>query len=141
MTILIGFILFVIFLSLSLIHFYWGLGGKWGINDSVPRNKNDEAIMKPRMFDCFLIALGLLIFGVFILIKIQLFLLSLPHVVRYWGLPLIGAIFILRAVGEFKYVGFFKRIKSSNFAQLDTKYYSPLCLFIGIMIIILQLLT
>lgn len=97
--------------------------------------------MNPKMFDCFLIAFGLLAFGLFILIKIQLFQLYLPNLVRHWGLPLIGAIFILRAVGEFKYIGFFKKMKNSQFARLDTKYYSPLCLFIGVMALVLQRLT
>ena len=32
-----------------------------------------------------------------------------------------------RAVGEFKYVGFFKRVRGSKFARLDTLVYSPLC--------------
>jgi hypothetical protein len=37
-----------------------------------------------------------------------------------------------RAVGEFKYVGFFKRVRGSKFARLDTLVYSPLCLLLAI---------
>jgi hypothetical protein len=36
-----------------------------------------------------------------------------------------------RAVGEFKYVGFFKRVRGSRFATLDTWIYSPLCLLLA----------
>ena len=36
-------------------------------------------------------------------------------------------IFAVRAVGDFRYVGFFKRIRGSRFARMDTLYYSPLC--------------
>jgi hypothetical protein len=34
---------------------------------------------------------------------------------------------LARAVGDFRYVGFFKRVRDSRFATLDTRVYSPLC--------------
>jgi hypothetical protein len=34
-------------------------------------------------------------------------------------------------VGEFKYVGFFKRVRGTRFATLDTLVYSPLCLLLA----------
>ena len=37
-----------------------------------------------------------------------------------------------RAIGEFKYVGFFKRVRGSRFAKLDTLVYSPLCLLLAV---------
>lgn len=40
--------------------------------------------------------------------------------------------FIVRAIGDFKYVGFFKKIYNSSFASLDTRYFSPLILVLGI---------
>ncbi|WP_205190355.1 DUF3995 domain-containing protein, partial [Burkholderia sp. LMG 13014] len=39
----------------------------------------------------------------------------------------LALIFAVRAVGDFRYVGFFKRIRGSRFARMDTLYYSPLC--------------
>jgi len=39
---------------------------------------------------------------------------------------------LARAIGEFKYVGFFKRVRGSRFARLDTWIYSPLCLLLAI---------
>ena len=38
---------------------------------------------------------------------------------------------LARAIGEFRYVGFFKRVTGSRFAQLDTLFYSPLCLLLA----------
>jgi hypothetical protein len=38
---------------------------------------------------------------------------------------------LLRAVGEFRYVGLFKRVRGTKFAVLDTFVYSPLCLLLG----------
>lgn len=39
---------------------------------------------------------------------------------------------LARAVGEFKYVGFFKKVRDSRFATLDTFLYSPLCLLLSL---------
>ena len=38
---------------------------------------------------------------------------------------------LARAVGEFRYVGFFKRVRGSRFARMDTLVYSPLCLLLA----------
>lgn len=38
---------------------------------------------------------------------------------------------IARAVGEFNYVGFFKRVRGGRFATLDTLVYSPICVLLA----------
>jgi hypothetical protein len=37
------------------------------------------------------------------------------------------AVFGLRAIGDFRYLGFFKRVTGTRFARADTLIYSPLC--------------
>jgi hypothetical protein len=37
-----------------------------------------------------------------------------------------------RAVGDFRLVGFFKRVKGSVFARMDSRVYSPLCVLLGL---------
>ena len=44
----------------------------------------------------------------------------------------LGAVFLARAIGDFRLVGFFKRVQGSRFARLDTLVYAPLCLILGI---------
>ena len=39
---------------------------------------------------------------------------------------------LLRAVGDFRYVGFFKSVRGSRFATMDTWCYSPVCLALSI---------
>ncbi len=55
--------------------------------------------------------------------------------VRY-GLWLTAVIFLLRAIGDFRYVGVFKRHRESSFAKLDTLLYSPLCLLLACLVAI-----
>ncbi len=33
----------------------------------------------------------------------------------------------------FRYVGFFKRVRGTRFAEMDTRYYSPLCLTLSVL--------
>jgi len=41
-------------------------------------------------------------------------------------------VLLARAVGDFKYVGFFKTVRASRFAVLDTWFYSPLCALLAL---------
>ena len=54
------------------------------------------------------------------------------------GELLVGASYALaagmfaRAVGDLEYVGFFKRVRGTKFATLDTFLYSPVCLLLAV---------
>ena len=125
-------ILFSIFSILAVIHFNWAIGGQWGFDKTLPTNEKGERILNPRKIDCAIVGFGLLGFGLFYLWKAGLIQLGLPIWVAYVGW-IIPAIFILRSIGEFRYVGFFKKIKTTDFGKMDTQLYSPLCLLIGVM--------
>jgi hypothetical protein len=136
----IGLILFLTFLLLSALHFYWGLGGKWGFNAAIPTRQNHEKVLHPTAVQCFAVAFGLLGFGLFILVRVQILNFNLPPWLLKYGLWALSVLFLARAFGEFKYVGFFKSVRSTQFGQFDTKYYSPLCLVVGMLLLTLGLL-
>ncbi|MFG4005143.1 DUF3995 domain-containing protein [Flavobacterium aquidurense] len=135
--IIITLLLFLIFATISALHFYWGFGGKWGSQAVVPTKDDGMPLFVPRTISTFIVAIGLLGFGIFYLIKYGLIAVSLPEWLNKSGFWIIISIFILRAIGDFNYVGFFKKHKSSEFAIKDTKYYAPLCLLIGVLTLIL----
>ncbi|WP_428229177.1 DUF3995 domain-containing protein [Flavobacterium sp.] len=136
--IILTILLFLIFTVISALHFYWGFGGKWGSQAVVPTNDEGVLVFVPRTISTFIVAIGLLCFGVFYLIKYGCITMSLPIWLDKYGFWIIIFIFTLRAIGDFNYVGFFKKHKSSEFALNDTKYYSPLCLVISILTLILE---
>ncbi|HEY8784399.1 MAG TPA: DUF3995 domain-containing protein [Mucilaginibacter sp.] len=138
MKILIASFLVIVFIFLAAIHIYWAFGGKNPSVATIPTTQNNKAVINPGLFDCLVVAIGLLSFGLSILIKSGVTSFSSPGWLMNCGLWAIAAIFILRAIGEFKYIGFFKKIKTTKFGQLDTKYYAPLCLLIGILCVILE---
>lgn len=139
MTTIISILLFLVFAFLSAIHFYWGFGGHWGSQSVFPTKDNSIKPQMPGIIPTFIVAFGLLAIGLFILQKGTFLNFQIPSWLDKYGLWVIASIFIVRAIGEFNYVGFFKKIKHTKFGQNDSKYYSPLCLTIGILTILMEL--
>lgn len=126
-------LLFSIFTILGLIHINWALGGKRGLEAALPVDANGERTMNPRKVDSAVVGIGLLVFGTFYLLQSGLVSAGLPEQVWQYGNWIVPIIFVLRAVGDFKYLGFFKKVKNTKFAKWDTLLFSPLCAAIGMM--------
>ncbi|WP_018622171.1 DUF3995 domain-containing protein [Spirosoma luteum] len=125
---------FTLLLIISLIHVYWAAGGRWGLAESVPKLNGAKAI-KPGRFTTLVVALIFGFMAFFYLYKIG-WLTPLNIIVPDWltrsGPWFLAGIFLLRAIGDFRYVGLFKRVRGSRFSQLDTNFYSPLCLLLSV---------
>ena len=133
-------LLSTILLVLGLIHFNWAVGGKFGFEQALPTKENGERVLNPKKHDSAIIGFGLISFGIFYLLKSELIALNLPDWIFKYGSWIVPSIFLLRALGDFRYVGFFKKIKATEFGKWDTRLFSPLCLFIGICGIIIQMI-
>lgn len=127
----------IIFLSISALHFYWAFGSLFGKKiksaESVLPEIDGKPTFIPSTFATFVVAVGLLFFA-----NISSFGLvegfGFKHfspVIPYGNLA-ISIIFLIRAIGDFRMVGFFKKIKGTKFAENDSKYYSPLCVLISV---------
>ncbi len=121
-----------ILLAISGIHFFWAFGGRWGADAAIPTNEEGKTMLSPDIFATLIVALAILAMAFLHLEKVQVVSLPIPAWVNVYGLKIIAGIFLLRAIGEFRFVGFFKKVKGTKFATLDTKYYSPLCLILSI---------
>ncbi|HEX9650209.1 MAG TPA: DUF3995 domain-containing protein [Cyclobacteriaceae bacterium] len=139
MTIL-SILLFIIFIILGLLHFSWAFGMHGGFADALPTKEDGKRVLNPGKIDSAMVGIGLTAFGFFYLIKSELVANILPEWIIKYGSWIIPSIFILRSIGEFRYVGFFKKIKKTRFATLDTKFYSPLCLGLGIIGLIIEIM-
>jgi Protein of unknown function (DUF3995) len=125
----------IILSLISALHFFWVFGGKWGADAAIPTNLEGKNMLNPTgkfpsIFATLLVAFGLLFMTFLHLGKVQT-ILPLPTWIYNYGLKIIATIFMIRAIGDFRYAGFFKKIKGTKFANFDTKYYSPLCLLLG----------
>lgn len=131
--------LMLVFAFLGGIHFYWAFGGSWGVEATFPILDNGPKDFKPPLVATIIVGLGLWSMALFYL----LILLSFHSIIfdsssKYvqWIIP---SIFTLRAIGDFKYIGLFKTRRQSSFAEMDTKLFSPLCLFIAVAGLLLAL--
>lgn len=137
MKILIAFALIFIFLMIAAVHFYWALGGKKWADLAIPTNAaTSDFLFKPRPVET--LAVGISFVGFAYIMACEVAFLSHQSTLIRYGAWLIPVVFLLRAVGEFRYVGFFKKINNTPFAQMDTKYYSPLCLAVGVLALIIK---
>jgi len=139
MVLVLGALLAIIFLFLSTLHFYWAFGGKWGIDSAIPTKDENIQALKPPTIATIIVGIGLLLFSLFYMARIEFFTVKLSswlHLYIGWILP---SIFLLRVIGDFKYVGLFKKVKMTKFAKSDTKYFIPLCAFIAVSGFILQM--
>lgn len=128
------------FFILAVIHFNWAFGGVWGFDNALPTNEDDKKVLNPRKIDSALIGIALTAFGIFYLANTDLISLKIPTWIKSSSSWIVPIVFLARAIGDTKYIGFFKKIKTTKFAKLDTKYYSPLCLLLGLITLAIKLL-
>jgi hypothetical protein len=129
-----------IFFSLSILHFYWGFGGRLWYNDVLPTNSTGSQQLSPSITATLIIGFGLLFFALITITNHRLFIRYNQTFFRY-GTVAIAIIFLIRAIGDFKFIGFFKTIKFTRFGINDTQIFSPLCLFISLLSLIIFVLS
>lgn len=132
LTMIISILLSILLMSLGIIHFNWVFGGQFGFAQSLPTKESGEKVLNPKKIDSAIVAIGLTALGFLYLFTSGLIEFQLPEWIMIYGRWIVPILFPLRAIGDFKYVGFFKKIKKTAFGKLDTHLFSPLCLLIGI---------
>ena len=141
MVFLLAYLESTIFLGLSILHFHWAFGGSWGFDYSLPTDTDGNKVLNPTKKDSAIVGFGLLLFALFYQLKKGVIFIELPVWVFTTMGWVIGVIFLLRAIGDFKYIGFFKKVKETDFGKRDQKYYSPLCVFVSINAFTIELLS
>lgn len=128
---ILGIVLAVIFAILSFFHLYWAAGGRFGIGTAIP-TVGGESLFKPSPFATILVAAALFAAMLVVLGRLKMWGAFVPRWIFYSGTWVISLLFLLRTIGDFRYVGFFKSVTDTNFSHWDTILFSPLCLFIAI---------
>jgi Protein of unknown function (DUF3995) len=140
MSYIIVAVLSMVFLFLAGIHFYWGFGGTWGGDAVIPTNPAGDKMLHPGMRSCLVVFFAF-IFATWLLWQYIGWLpFWIPAQWVQYGVVAMAVVFLLRATGDFKYVGFFKKIRSTKFARMDTKLFSPLCFLIAVLLLLVLVL-
>ncbi len=133
MLVVIAAINAVIFFALSGLHLFWASGGRWSKMEALPSKKNStEKLFMPSLFSTLVVAAGLFLFAPIAIGATGFFYSIIEPQYFLWANFVIGVIFLARAVGDFRYLGFFKLVKDTTFARNDTKYYAPLCALLSL---------
>jgi len=123
--------LIAIFVALSALHVFWAAGGRAGGGAAIPRQRG-EALFTPSPLATLAVAAALVAAALVTAAAAGWLGRGMP--VRI-GRPLayvLALVFALRAVGDFRYVGFFKSLGDDPFRSWDTWLFSPLCLAIAL---------
>lgn len=122
----------LIFLTLALWHVGIVLMPRSGAAESAAVPTVDgRPLFTPSRAATLAVAVVLVAFAGLVAATAGIVTVRLPPAMLSWLSHALAIGLLARAVGEFRYVGFFKRVRGSRFAKLDTLVYSPLCLLLA----------
>jgi hypothetical protein len=119
------------FAGLSALHVYWAAGGQRGVKVAIPE-VDGAPLFRPGMGGTLVVALLLAVAAMLVLERAGIGPGMLPSPIRLWGSWGVATALVGRAIGDFNYLGLFKRRRASRFARLDSRFYSPLALLLGV---------
>ena len=119
------------FAGIAALHVYWALGGLRGAKDAIPE-LDGKPLFQPGAAATLVVAGLLAVASALVVERAHVGPGIVPSWVSRWGTWGVAVVLTARAVGEFNYLGFFKRQRGTRFARLDTRFYSPLALGLGI---------
>jgi hypothetical protein len=99
-------------------HLYWGCGGHVGRSVALPQRPDGTQAFQSNPAGAILVALFLV--GILVLVLALSGVVGLPVPQRWLrvGAMLLSMLFLARALSWYKYVGFFKSIRSTRFANM-----------------------
>jgi hypothetical protein len=137
-----GILTALIFAGLAALHLFWAAGGRWGGAAAIPTAAGGgRRILHPSPLGTVAVAAALSLAMLVVLVRVGVWAAPLPGWLFKWAAWGIALAFLARGVGEFRYVGLFKRVRGTDFALWDTWLFTPLCLFIAAAVVIINLAT
>jgi hypothetical protein len=121
----------LVLVALGVLHIVWAFGGLTSRLAVVPE-RDGAPLFRPSRGASLAVALLLLVAAMLVMQQGGALPYLVPAPLATLGCWTIAMTFTARAVGEFRYLGFFKRVRGTRFARWDTRLFSPLCLALGI---------
>jgi hypothetical protein len=116
-----------VFAALAFVHVYWAFGRQTHENAAIPKGSDGRPLFRPGRAATVAVAVMLFTAAVIVLGDVGMLAPIGPIVLYRGGVWVIGVVLLLRTIGDFNYVGLFKRHRVSRFARLDSLVYTPLC--------------
>lgn len=134
---LVALALAAVFTALAALHIWWALrpaaaGQPPRLSSAVIPQVDGKPVFAPSRNATFAVAAALLAAAAVVLVRAGIMLPAFPPHLAKLASAVLGLVLLARAVGDFRLVGFFKRVRGSRFATLDTRFYAPLCLLLAL---------
>jgi len=124
------------FAGLAAIHVYWALGGRHGAVAAIPEAKG-KPLLQPGTAGTLVVAVLLTLAAAMVLQRAGVGPRFAPLLINRCGTWGVAVALMLRAIGDFNYVGLFKRRRGTRFARLDTLFCTPLTLALGVATVVI----
>jgi hypothetical protein len=128
-----GLIGALIFASLAGVHIYWAFASRGVFPAAVPTRTDGTPVLTPGPIAGLVVAALLLCAAFLMGEQGGWWPPVLPGFWRTLGTAGVAAVMALRGIGDFRYVGLFKRQRDTPFARMDTRVYTPLVLCLAVM--------
>lgn len=123
-------LLSAVFVVLGLWHFYMAAFSVGGGGGAVP-SVDGKPLFVPSTRSTVTVGVVLLLFALLVAATSGMLSVGLPARLLSWLSYALALGLLARAIGDFRYMGFFKRVRGTRFARMDTILYSPLCLLLA----------
>ncbi len=120
---------------LGVLHLYWVGGGQRGLALALPQ-RDGRTLFTPSKAATLVVALLLFVAALLVVGAVADWSAPFPGWVYRRGALAVAVVFLLRALGDFRLVGFTKRVRGTPFARWDTALFSPLCAALGALILL-----
>ncbi|GGL08857.1 DUF3995 domain-containing protein [Deinococcus radiotolerans] len=121
----------LILAALSALHVYWACGGTAGLHAALPQitpRAGSGPAFQPGPGLTLLVAVAL---GSGAALALLAPAGGTPRLLTL----AVSAAFALRVLGDFRYVGLFKRVRGTTFAHWDDRLFIPLCLTLSLLLL------
>ena len=116
--------------ALALAHFFWAFGGAGGFDAAIPQH-NGKPVFTPHPIATALVGCALLVAAAIVLGRIGFWGATWPRWIFQFGTWGLAGMFLLRGIGDFRYIGLFRRVRDTRFARWDARLFTPLCLLLA----------
>jgi hypothetical protein len=118
----------VVFAGLAVVHVRWAFTGPGASSAGIPTRADGSPVLNPGPVAALGVAALLLASAWLLLERAGLGLDLLTAPMPAIGTAGVAVILLLRGIGDFRYVGLFKRVRDTPFARMDSRVYTPLVL-------------
>lgn len=135
----VGYLIVAVFGLIGAIHIYWGLGGYYPVEATIPHIDGKPRFI-PTKTAIWMVVVALIAGILIVLGRLEIWGANLPAWIFKSGIWAIFIVFLLRSIGNFWFYGLFKRIIDTKFAYWDTRLYVPFCLLMAFLTLIVAMI-